>query len=386
MWTNNSCNPIYPNGTSLTGDTAAGARGCSLGAYPAYVVNATTSEQIGIALKWADVNNIRVVVKSTGHNLAGRSVGYGSLSIWTHHLRGIEYIKDFQATSCPAESGGFQAARVAAGETGIEVLLELAKRGAVAVTGANPDVGLVGWLTGGGHGYLTHTYGMGVDQLLEATIVTPDGETRLANPCVNPDLFFAIRGGGGGTFGVVTELVVKIYRSPKTTSHSLQVASLGNTTASQFYDFMGYLHAEMPRLKDGGLGGYYYIVGPPTASTLSFVWNFMVFDVSNGTVEKLVAPIAEYLNERSDLFGYMQRILHADTYLGIFNGSFENEAVATGGVAVGSRLMSPRSLAEANVTSKVLAEIGPSPDLANPNVCFLAHSSSFKFFVCWKSI
>lgn len=369
IWTNNSCNPIYPNGTSVTGDAAAGAKGCSLGAYPAYVVNATNPEQIGMALKWADAKNIRVIVKSTGHSHAGRSVGYGSLSIWTHHLRGIKYIEDFQPTSCPVESGGFRAARVTAGHTGIEVLLEMAKHNMVAITGANPDVGLVGWLTGGGHGRLTQTYGMGVDHLLEATIVTPDGDIRLANPCVNPDLFFAIRGGGGGTFGVVTEMVVKVYPSPRTTFHNFQLMSLGNTTAAEFYDFMGFLHADMPRLKDGGLSGYYYIVGPPTVPTLSFAWAFMVFDAASGTVERLMTPIENYLNERSRLFAYTQSLQHADTYLDIFNGTYTNEAVATGGSAIGSRLMSPESLGNPNVTAKVLVEIGPIPNVSKPNVC-----------------
>lgn len=72
IWANNSCNPIYPNGTSVTGDVNAGLRGCSIGNYPAFVVNATNAEQVSTALKWAGKNNIRVVVKSTGHSYSGR--------------------------------------------------------------------------------------------------------------------------------------------------------------------------------------------------------------------------------------------------------------------------------------------------------------------------
>ncbi|KAH7381401.1 hypothetical protein DE146DRAFT_740540 [Phaeosphaeria sp. MPI-PUGE-AT-0046c] len=374
IWANNSCNPIYPNGTSVTGDASAGTKGCSMGAYPAYVVNATTSEQVSTALKWASAKDIRVVVKSTGHSITGRSVGYGSLSIWTHHLRGIEYIEDFQPTSCQVETSGLRAARVAAGHTGIEVLLEIAKYDAVAITGANPDVGLVGWLTGGGHGRLTQTYGMGVDHLLEATIITPDGESRLTNPCENPDLFFAVRGGGGGTFGVVTEMVIQVLPSPKTTFHTFRVMSLSTTMAPEFYDFIGFLHTEMPRLKDGGLSGYYYIVGPPTVPTLSFAWTFMAFDAPNGTVERLMMPIEGYLKQRNHLFASSQSIEYADTYLDIFNGTYTNEAVATGGPAIGSRLMSSESLADANLTAKVLAKIGPSPDIFKPNLIFQSQS------------
>jgi hypothetical protein len=338
-----------------------------MGAYPAYVINATSPEQISTALKWAGQNDIRVIVKSTGHSYAGRSIGYASLSIWTHNLRGVEYIEDFKPTSCP-HNGTMKAARVAAGQTGMEVQLEMSKHNLLAITGANPDVGLVGWLTGGGHGFLTQTYGMGADNLLEATIVTPNGEVLLTNPCNNAELFYAIRGGGGGTYGVVTEVIVRVYPTPKTTSHTLKVTSLAPDKVSEFYDCLGFLHAEMQRLKDGGMQGYYYVAGPPTVPTLSLAWTFMLFDKPSDMVEKLMRPIEVYLDERKGLFGYEQEIKHADTYLNIFGGEYDNELVATGGSAYGSRLMSARSLADPKVTAKVLRQIGPSNDSSQPNV------------------
>jgi hypothetical protein len=366
IWTKNSCNPTWPNGTSVTGDRSAGEKGCSIGAYPAYVVDASSPEQIGEALRWAGQRDVRVVVKSTGHSYPGRSIGYGSLSIWTHHLRGIEYIEDFRPSSC-AKDESFKAARIAAGHTGGEVQAELAKYNVVAVTGANPSVGVVGWLTGGGHGPLSQAYGMGADNLLEATIVTPDGQVLVANPCQNSAMFFAIRGGGGGTYGVVTEVVVKTFSSPRTTSHTFKVMSLSANISAEYYDFIGFLHADMQRLKDGGMQGYYYIVGPPHAPALSLAWTFWLFDKPNGTVEGLMAPIEAYLKERAHHFAYMQEIKHADTYIEM-SGSATNEAVANGGSAYGSRLLSPRSLAESNVTARVLEEIGPSSNASEPNV------------------
>lgn len=119
---------------------------------------------------------------------------------------------------------------------------------------------------------------MGADNLLEATIVTPPGEILIANPCQNPDLFFAIRGGGGGTYGVVLSAVVKAYPSPKTTKQSFAIGSNSPNTTKQFYALMGEIHAEMPRLKAGGMAGYYYVVGPPLAPTLSFTWVNAVYD------------------------------------------------------------------------------------------------------------
>lgn len=272
----------------------------------------------------AGEHNVRVVVKSTGHSYPGRSIGYGSLSIWTHHFRGIEYIEDFKPTLC-LTNDTIAAVRVAAGHSGSEVQIELAKDGVITVPGANPDVGLVGWLTGRGHGRLSRTYGMGADNLLEATIVTPDGTVYLTNPCKNTDLFFAIRGGGGGTYGVVTEVVLRAYPTPKTTSHTFQLSSLSPNTSTDFWDLKGFLHAEMPRLKEGGMQGYYFIPGLPIVPTLSFLWTFQLFDKPNGTVEDLMKPIVDYLDKRATS-SYTSRASHM---LIPFSTSTTMEAIPT---------------------------------------------------------
>jgi hypothetical protein len=247
------------------------------------------------------------------------------------------------------------------------VQAELAKYNAIVVTGANPDVGIVGWLTGGGHGKLSQTYGMGADNLLEATIVTPNGLVIVTNPCQNSDIFFAIRGGGGGTYGVVTEVVIKAFLTPKTTSHKFTLISLSKDTSVEFYEFIGFLHAELPRLKEGGMQGYYYIAGPPIAPTLSFLWTFTLFDKPNGTVERLMVPIEQYLEKRTHVFVYQQNITYANSYIEMIAGD-TNELVATGGSAYGSRLLSPQSLVDANITAQALASIGPSADALKPNV------------------
>jgi hypothetical protein len=295
-----------------------------------------------------------------------RSTGYGSLSVWTHHLRGVEYIPAFAPKDCPT-NGTLTAARVAAGETGGDIQAAMAKHESIVVTGFNPDVGLVGWITGGGHGMLSSTYGMGADNLLEATIVTPSGEVLITNPCQNPDLFFAIRGGGGGTYGVVTEVVVKTYSTPKTTKHSLRVAAVSPNVTTEYWDLVGYVHAEMQRLKDGGMQGYYFIVGPPVYPVHALYWIFGLFDKPNGTIEGLMAPIEERLKTQSHLFQYDSTVEHGDTYIDVF-GSTENEDVASAGSAYGSWLLSPQSLADPDVTSKVFSEIGPSNDATKPNV------------------
>ncbi|MBV8230935.1 MAG: FAD-binding oxidoreductase [Planctomycetaceae bacterium] len=76
-------------------------------------------------------------------------------------------------------------------------------------------VGVAGLIQGGGFGSFSKAYGMAAASLLEAEIVTADGTVRIANACTNPDLFWAIKGGGGGSFGVVTRLTLRTHPLPE---------------------------------------------------------------------------------------------------------------------------------------------------------------------------
>jgi hypothetical protein len=259
------------------------------------------------------------------------------------------------------------AARAAAGTTGIEAQIAVSKHGSILVTGANPDVGIVGWLTGGGHGPLSSTYGMGADNLLEATIVTPTGEILVANPCQNSDLFFAIRGGGGGTYGVVTEVVVKTYPDPKTTKVLFQLSTTGPNVTREYWEMVGFIHAEMQRMKEGGLSGYYFVVGPPAYPVYAFLGLFTIYNKPNGTMEKLWAPVVRKIESQPGLFQYTSEVTQAKTFLEAYS-SVTNELVADGGSAYASWLLSPKSLEDADETAKVFSEIGASVNASEPNV------------------
>src|SRR4029077_17147119 len=76
-------------------------------------------------------------------------------------------------------------------------------------------VGLAGLIQGGGFGSYSKRYGTGAGSLLEAEVVTADGQIRIANACTNPDLFWALKGGGGGTFGVVSRMTVRMHDLPE---------------------------------------------------------------------------------------------------------------------------------------------------------------------------
>lgn len=86
--------PIY-QGASC--EPADGARGktCTLGGFPEYSLNITNVAQIQLALNFARALNLRLVVRNTGHDFLGKNTGEGALSLWTHHLRDIEVLRDY---------------------------------------------------------------------------------------------------------------------------------------------------------------------------------------------------------------------------------------------------------------------------------------------------
>jgi FAD/FMN-containing dehydrogenase len=154
------------------------------------------------------------------------------------------------------------AATLLAGMRGRQIYEFTATHNAIVVAGSAEAVGVMGWFTGGGHGPLSATYGMGADNVLQVKIVTPTGKFLTANDCQNSDIFWAIRGGGGGTFGVVTEVTMKAYPSPQSTRHNFFMQALNNTTKEQFMDLVAEIWAHLPDLKAGGLQGYINLFPP----------------------------------------------------------------------------------------------------------------------------
>jgi FAD/FMN-containing dehydrogenase len=169
-------------------------------------------EDIQAAFQFAKDAKTPLVIKNTGHDWKGRSSGPGSLALWTHNLRSPEVpivlnrsFKPLNCTNYPPET----VLHFGPGETWAGAY-QFAEDNEVAVLGGTcGTVGIAGWLHGGGHSPLTPVYGMGVDNVRQIEIVTPRGEVKIANECLNTDLFFAVRGGGGGTFGLVINITSK---------------------------------------------------------------------------------------------------------------------------------------------------------------------------------
>ncbi|KAK8141721.1 hypothetical protein G3M48_009999 [Beauveria asiatica] len=371
-WANNECYPIHPNGTSIAGDAYAGERGCSIGYLPPYVINATDAGHVQAALSFAKKWKIRVAVKNTGHNGAGRNLGYGSLSIWTHNMKSIHVHNAFR----PRQNGTLDAekpqmaATIGAGVRDGELFAAMTRRKLLAVGGTNQDVGVVGWATGGGHGFMTGKFGQGADNILEAEIVTPGGDLITANVYQNKDIFWAIRGGGGGTFGVIVSLTIKAYPMPTLELWSMNVAAKHHTESKGWWRLIARLHSLIPELQDQDIHGYYTITGPPASNTLSLGGALLLWGGANGTFENAVRPLRKLLTEANDTSTYTL----APTPITSFDELLAMYPAGESGVTTeitASRLLSRQTMKDKELLlAQTLEQVGPravAPSDGSPN-------------------
>lgn len=239
QFTNNSCNPF-----------SSADSPCTLGYYPVYSIKATSAEDLIQGVLFAKKHFIRLVIRNTGHDYLGKSTGAHSLVLWTHHLKSIELIKKY---SSPGSSFTGPAIKIGAGVQAIKAYEFAHSHGLMVVGGNCPTVGMAGgYSQGGGHGPLSSKYGLSADQVLEWQVVTSQGKLVTASATQNPDLFWALRGGGGGTYGIVVSLTVKAFPDTYFSTAYLTVPDNGTNTDS-LYSAIGNFIQRLPTLVDSGL-------------------------------------------------------------------------------------------------------------------------------------
>jgi ribonuclease T2 len=177
---------------------------------PAFVVWPTNSSQVQVAVKFAMKHNLCVMVAGTGHDFIGRHSCSDAIFIRTSLLKSIKVdLKDERGFS--HSDGNFE---FGAGLVFAEAHKTAADNNRFISSGWASTVGVIGWALGGGHGPFAPSKGMGVDNILEAEIVTPNGELLRVNKTSNSDLFWAIRGGGGSNWGIFTSITVRAHLIP----------------------------------------------------------------------------------------------------------------------------------------------------------------------------
>jgi FAD/FMN-containing dehydrogenase len=179
---------------------------------PALVLQPTSARDVAAAVSFAREHGLLVSVKGGGHNIAGTSIAEGGLVLDMSGIRKVAVDPDARL------------ARVGPGCLLGEVDQATQAHGLATVLGFVSETGVAGLTLGGGWGYLTRRFGWAVDNLAEVEVVTADGAIRTANRDEHPELFWALRG-GGGNFGVVTRFSFRLHQVGPTITGGLIVWS-----------------------------------------------------------------------------------------------------------------------------------------------------------------
>jgi len=182
-----------------------------------YAVAARDANDVAAAVNFARENNLRLVVKGGGHSYQGTSNAPDSLLIWTRHMDDITMHPAFVPQGCGATHAPQPAVTLGAGVIWMHAYDAVTTKGGGYVQGGGcTTVGVAGLIQSGGFGSFSKHYGLAAAGLLEAEVVTADGKIRVANACTNPDLFWALKGGGGGSFGAVSKVTLRVRELPTT--------------------------------------------------------------------------------------------------------------------------------------------------------------------------
>ena len=165
---------------------------------PAIIVQCAVADDVPPALRFARQNGLEISVRGVGHNIAGNAVCEDGLMIDFSTMRNIRV------------DAGSRRAYVEPGATLADFDEAAQKHGLATPVGINSTTGISGLTLGGGFGWLTRKYGMTIDNLVSADMITADGRKLRVNENENSDLFWGIRG-GGGNFGIVTRFEFKLH-------------------------------------------------------------------------------------------------------------------------------------------------------------------------------
>jgi FAD/FMN-containing dehydrogenase len=174
---------------------------------PLAVARPVNATQVRDAVRWAVTHGVALRARSGGHSYAGYSTLDDGVVLDLRNLRQVDLER----------SAG--TATVGAGTQLIDLYVALASGGATVPAGSCPSVGISGVSLGGGMGLAGRAYGLTTDHIVEAELVTADGRLRTVNTRTDPDLLWALRGGGGGNFGIVTEFTLKLRPMPSSATY-----------------------------------------------------------------------------------------------------------------------------------------------------------------------
>jgi hypothetical protein len=193
-----------PRGVHIVGpgdegwDAARAAWNLAVDQRPAAVAMPASADDVVAAVRWARDNGLRVMAQTTGHAALVAGPLDGTLLVKTERMREVEVDPERRTV------------RVGAGVVWEEVSAAAGEHGLAALAGSSHDVGVAGYALGGGCSWLGRRYGLAANSVVAVELVTADGRLVRADAENEPDLFWAVRG-GGGSFGIVTALELRLF-------------------------------------------------------------------------------------------------------------------------------------------------------------------------------
>jgi FAD/FMN-containing dehydrogenase len=179
-------------------DDARQAWNLAVDQWPAFVALPESAADVVAIVEFAVENGYRVAPQGTGHAAAPLGDLSDTILVKTSRMRGVAIDPERRT------------ARAEAGVIWVEVVEAAAEHGLAALAGSSPDVGVIGYTLGGGLSWLARKHGIGANQVTAVELVTADGRFVRADRENEPDLFWAVRG-GGGAFGVVTAIEFNLF-------------------------------------------------------------------------------------------------------------------------------------------------------------------------------
>ncbi|KAK8078320.1 hypothetical protein PG996_004490 [Apiospora saccharicola] len=328
---------------------------CNQGSVPSFYVSVKSETDVIEAFKFAKENGVDISIKNSGHDFMIRSSGKGTLNLWTHNLQGMTHHESFTPKGCDTSVGAVMT--VAVGVTVQDAYTFADEHNSTILGPYFPTVAVSGgWVMGGGHSILSPVYGLGADRVVEFQIVTPDGVSRTASACENPDLFWALRGGGGGTFGVVLSATHRVEpRMPIAYADIRLPSTISSETALEWVELL------LEDSLDWGLTGW---GGHVTGTYVVHVNPLPAFTSDDGTAAKAA------LKKQTDFalaHGGTSTIVVGESFGAVWNQYIQpNPAEARNGARVAfvsSRLLPNDKFATPEARGDILAYMRRAQEL-----------------------
>jgi hypothetical protein len=179
-------------------DVARQAWNLAVDQHPAAVAEPETVADVVVVVEYARAVGLRVAAQGTGHSAAPLGPLQDTILVKTHRMRAVEIDPDRRR------------ARAQAGAVWADVVVPASEHGLAALAGSSHDVGVVGYTLGGGLSWLGRKHGLAANSVAAIQVVTADGRVALVDADHEPDLFWALRG-GGGSFGIVTAIELELH-------------------------------------------------------------------------------------------------------------------------------------------------------------------------------